>query len=209
VTANLQKFLVGLGAVALSAAAAGCGGEFVRDGRSPVRLVIEQLQVNDQQNTLQSDVITLIRTPEPCTATSPCPTVLNDVAVVELSLQLRDLGTPGSPSSASSLNQVTINRYSVKYRRADQNNIPGVDVPYDFDSAFTMTVPASGTAGGTFQIVRHSAKEEAPLAALRYTGDIISTIAEVTFYGKDQAGNEVSVSGFIGIDFADFGDSAN
>jgi hypothetical protein len=209
VTANLQKVLAGLGAVAISAAAAGCGGEFVRDSRSPVRLVIEQLQVGDRQNTLLSDVITLVRQPEPCTATSPCPTVHNDVAAVELSLQLRDPGTPASPSSASSLNQVTISRYSVKYRRADRNNVPGVDVPYDFDSALTMTVPATGSSGATFQIVRHSAKEEAPLAALRYTGDIISTIAEVTFYGKDQAGNEVSVSGFIGVDFGDFGDSAN
>jgi hypothetical protein len=207
VTANLQKVLAGLGAVAISAAAAGCGGEFVRDSRSPVRLVIEQLQVGDRQNTLLSDVITLVRQPEPCTATSPCPTVRNDVAVVEMRVELRDQASPGSAPSA--LNAVTINRYRVKYRRADQNNIPGVDVPYDFDSAFTLTVPASGSQAGTFQIVRHSAKEEAPLAALRYTGDIISTIAEVTFYGTDQAGNEVSVSSFIGIDFGDFGDSAN
>jgi hypothetical protein len=131
------------------------------------------------------------------------------VAVVELSVQLRDPGSPGSPSAPSSLNQVTINRYRVKYRRADQNNVPGVDVPYDFDSALTMTVPAGGTSAAAFQIVRHSAKQEAPLAALRNSGDIISTIAEVTFYGTDQAGNEVSVSGFMGIDFGDFGDSNN
>jgi hypothetical protein len=60
------------------------------------------------------------------------------------------------------------------------------------------------TAG--FQIVRHSAKEEAPLKALRFNGSIISTIATVTFYGQDQAGNEISAAGNIGIDFGDFAD---
>jgi hypothetical protein len=206
VNANLQRFLAGLGAVALSAGMAGCGSEFVRDGRSPVRLLVERLEVDDQ-NTLLSDVIRLVRQPAPCTPTSPCPSVFNDMAVVQLSLQLRDIGTPGSPSSPSSMNQVTINRYRVKYRRADNHNDPGVDVPYDFDSALTITVPMTGSAEAAFQIVRHSAKEEAPLAALRFTDDIISTIAEVTFYGHDQAGNEVSASASIGIDFGDFADS--
>ena len=34
----------------------------------------------------------------------------------------------------------------------------------------------------------------------------ISAIAEVTFYGSDQAGHEVSVVGRIGVNFADWGD---
>ena len=204
--ANLQKFLAGLGAVALSAGMAGCGSEMVRDGRSPVRLVVSSLEANDQ-NTLLSDVIRLVRQPAPCSPTSPCPSVFNDMAVAQLTLQLRDIGTPTSPSSPSLMNQVTINRYRVTYRRADGHNTPGVDVPYDFDSALTVTVPASGSVEPAFQLVRHSAKEEAPLAALRYTDNIISTIAEVTFYGRDQAGNDVSGSASIGIDFGDFADS--
>jgi hypothetical protein len=72
-----------------------------------------------------------------------------------------------------------------------------------------VTVPATGNAEAAFEIVRHSAKEEAPLAALRFNDDIISTIAEVTFYGRDQAGNEVSASASIGINFGNFADSAN
>jgi hypothetical protein len=95
----------------------------------------------------------------------------------------------------------------VKYRRADGHNVPGVDVPYDFDSALTMTVPATGVGEAAFQIVRHSAKEEAPLRALRFSNDIISTIAEVTFYGRDQAGNEISATGYMGVDFGDFADN--
>ena len=34
----------------------------------------------------------------------------------------------------------------------------------------------------------------------------ISTIAEVTFYGRDQAGNEVSATGMLSVNFGDFGD---
>lgn len=204
-TAKLQKLAAGLGALAMSAAMAGCGGEFVRDGQSPVRLVVSNLE-SKEQNTLLSDVIRMVTSPAPCTTTSPCASVFNDMATVELTLLLRDPGNPAAPSSPSLLNQVTVERYRVKFRRADGHNVPGVDVPYDFDSAFTMTVPATGVGEGTFQIVRHSAKEEAPLRSLRFSNDIISTIAEVTFFGRDQAGNEISATSFMGVDFGDFAD---
>jgi hypothetical protein len=205
VTAKLQKLAAGLGAVAMSAAMAGCGGEFVRDSQSPVRLVVSNLE-SKEQNTLLSDVIRMVTTPAPCTDTSPCPSVFNDMATVELTLVLRDPGNVASPNSPSLLNQVTINRYRVKFRRADGHNVPGVDVPYDFDSALTVTVLSTGIVEGTFQIVRHSAKEEAPLRSLRFSNDIISTIAEVTFFGRDQAGNEISATSFMGVDFGDFAD---
>ena len=204
-TAKLQKLVAGLGALAMSAAMAGCGGEFVRDSQSPVRLVVNNLE-SKEQNTLLSDVIQMVTSPAPCTAASPCPSVFNDMATVQMTIALRDPGSVGSPNSPSLLNQVTVERYRVKFRRADGHNVPGVDVPYDFDSAFTMTVPATGVGEGSFQIVRHSAKEEAPLRSLRFSGDIISTIAEVTFFGRDQAGNEISATSFMGVDFGDFAD---
>jgi len=197
--------VAGLGALAMSAAMAGCGGEFVRDSQSPVRLVVNNLE-SKEQNTLLSDVIQMVTSPAPCTAASPCPSVFNDMATVQMTIALRDPGSVGSPNSPSLLNQVTVERYRVKFRRADGHNVPGVDVPYDFDSAFTMTVPATGVGEGSFQIVRHSAKEEAPLRSLRFSGDIISTIAEVTFFGRDQAGNEISATSFMGVDFGDFAD---
>ena len=204
-TAKLQKLVAGLGALAMTAAMAGCGGEFVRDSQSPVRLVVNNLE-SKEQNTLLSDVIQMVTSPAPCTAASPCPSVFNDMATVQMTIALRDPGSVGSPNSPSLLNQVTVERYRVKFRRADGHNVPGVDVPYDFDSAFTMTVPATGVGEGSFQIVRHSAKEEAPLRSLRFSGDIISTIAEVTFFGRDQAGNEISATSFMGVDFGDFAD---
>ena len=35
---------------------------------------------------------------------------------------------------------------------------------------------------------------------------IITTIADVSFYGRDQVGNDVNVTGSIQIDFGNFGD---
>jgi hypothetical protein len=100
---------------------------------------------------------------------------------------------------------VTITRYRVVYRRTDGRNTAGIDVPFPFDSSVTVTVSADGGSTG-FQLVRVSAKQESPLRSLVTNPDIISTIADVTFYGRDQAGNDVSVTGSIGVDFANFGD---
>jgi hypothetical protein len=55
--------------------------------------------------------------------------------------------------------------------------------------------------------VRHVAKKEAPLLALQASPVIITTIAEVTFFGRDQTGREVSAIGTITIEFGNFGDS--
>ncbi len=100
-----------------------------------------------------------------------------------------------------------MNRYHVRYVRSDGRNTQGVDVPYQFDGAFTFTAPASG-GSASFPIVRVQAKLEAPLMALRGLGGAvaISTIAEVTFYGRDQAGREVSAVATISVNFADWAD---
>ena len=92
------------------------------------------------------------------------------------------------------------------YSRTDGRNTPGVDVPYPFDSSatFTATVDTPGAVG--FEIVRLTAKQEAPLRALVTNSTFISTIAEVTFYGQDAAGNDVSATGSIGVTFGNFGD---
>jgi hypothetical protein len=189
VTAKFVKLLSVVALVALSSAC----GEFTREGRSPVVLVVDSLLVNDDQGTLNSDVLTEGST-------------FNDMAEVQMRLILKDPGAPGVTASPTLLNAVTVNRYRVEYRRTDGRSVQGVDVPYSFDSALTLTVPSDGTASVVFQVVRHSAKEEAPLKALSSNFDIISTIAYVTFFGRDQAGNDVSATATIGIDFGDFAD---
>lgn len=196
------------GAAVLIAVSVSCG-DVVRQGSSPVYLVIDQLTAapggassgGKATNVLQSDVITLATTPAPCSPTAPCPTVFADMGDV----MLRALQKNVSATSPSTNSEVTISRYHVNYRRADGRNTPGVDVPYAFDGAVTGT-----TSGGQlelgFELVRHVTKMESPLAELATNPGVITTIAEVTFYGRDQVGNDVTVSGNIQVDFGNFGD---
>jgi hypothetical protein len=176
---------------ALAAVSAGCG-EFTRQGTAPVVVVVDSLSVEDDQGTLQSDVLTK-------------GSIVNDMAEVSLHLILKDPGDGGVSASPTPLNSVTITRYRVEYRRTDGRNVPGTDVPFAFDSGLTFTIAGQG-GDAVFQIVRNTAKAEAPLKALATNGEIISTIAYVTFYGHDQAGNDVSANASMGIDFANFAD---
>ena len=200
----------GIGAIALAVLTSGCG-DVVRQGRSPVQLVINSLEAasgaepDDLGTTLLSDVQTLVER-SVSGETVMVPTIFNDVGQVIMSLILKDPGQSGIIATPSALNQVTITRYRVEYRRTDGRRTQGVDVPFSFDSAVTFTVPTEGTIAAGFEIVRHTAKQEAPLAALMRNPDVISTLADVTFYGRDQAGNDISVTGTMGINFGNFAD---
>ncbi len=72
----------------------------------------------------------------------------------------------------------------------------------------TFTVTA-GSAAAEFVLVRLSAKLEPPLINLRNGGGelTISTVAEVTFFGRDQTGTEVTADGRITVNFADWADN--
>jgi hypothetical protein len=184
---------------------AGCG-QVARTGRAPVQIVINSLEGASGADKkfggmLFSDVVTMVKVED-----TRVPTIFGDSGQVTMSLILKDPGIPGATASPSELNQVTINRYHVTYRRADGRNTPGVDVPYGFDGAVTFTIPPGGTATASFELVRHVAKEEAPLVALKSSSVIISTLAEITFYGRDQVGNDISAVGTIGVEFGNFGD---
>jgi hypothetical protein len=186
-------------ALAALAASISCG-DVVRQGRAPTFLVIDRLQgasgVNPNQlgSTLASDVVTK-------------GTIFEDPGSAQMRILLKDPGNPGAPATPSNINSVTINRYRVTYRRSDGRNTPGVDVPYAFDGATTVTVTNLATPVA-FTLVRAQAKLEAPLRALVGAGGriLISTIADVTFYGRDQAGNEVTQTGSISVNFSDWAD---
>lgn len=188
---------------------AGCG-EVSRTGRSPAQVVIVLLEgasgaePDEFGVTLRSDVTTRVERPDD--QGGDYFGIYNDLGRVTMRLVLRDPGVPGVPSSPSDLNAVTFNRYRVTYRRADGRNTPGMDVPHPFDSGATFTVSGTTDATASFDLVRHTAKQEAPLLALGSNGVIISTIAEVAFYGRDQVGNDVIATGSIGIFFGDFAD---
>jgi hypothetical protein len=133
-------------------------------------------------------------------------TVFGDLGFVTVALGLKDPGSKTSPSVPSSANYITVTRYHVKYIRTDGRNVQGVDVPYEFDGGATGTVVDKGTEIA-LTLVRVQAKLESPLKALVGQGGqvAITTVAEITLYGKDQAGRDVSVKGSITINFADFG----
>jgi hypothetical protein len=82
--------------------------------------------------------------------------------------------------------------------------VAGETVPRGFDGALTLTVPVGGTAAGVFELVRHVAKMEPPLAALAADSTVLAVLADVTFFGRDQAGNALSVTGTVQINFANF-----
>ena len=202
-----------MGIAALIAASVSCG-DVVRQGSSPVFLVIDSLQGSRGSvspgtlgTTLASDVITNVTVPTASCGLPlpPCAITFSDSGQVTLRAPLKDLGATATLSPTSN-NEVTITRYRVEYTRADGRNTPGVDVPYAFDGAVTGTVPAGGTLTLPFELVRNVAKEESPLAQLRTSSNIISSIAKVTFYGTDRVGNAIQVTGQISIDFGNFGD---
>jgi hypothetical protein len=203
---------VGVAAAVLAALSAGCG-EVARNGRSPVMAVITTMEGASGADpgafstVLSSDVETIVERTIDGEQVS-IPTVFGDNGRVTMKLMLRDPGIPGVAASPSPLNEVTFSRYRVSYSRADGRNTPGVDVPHPFDSTVTFTVPSEGSITVPFMLVRITAKEEAPLRALVTNNVIVSTIAEVTFYGRDQAGNEVIATGTIGVFFGNFGDPA-
>ncbi len=184
--------LASLAAVlSLTVLIAACG-DLTRQGTASSYLIINSLQASSgatgsPSTTLQSDV------------RSDDGTVFSDSGVVALTLAMKD---PTSGTGPTTANFITINRYRVRFTRADGRNTPGVDVPHGFDGAVTATVSGSTTI--PFELVRHVAKLEAPLEALARNFVIISTIAEITFYGNDQTGREVSVTGQMLVSFGNF-----
>jgi hypothetical protein len=200
-----------LGGLALVAALNASCGNVVREGKAPVFLVVDLLEgrrgavdPDAPAGILTSDVLTLVTAPEPCTPASPCPTVFDDFGVVSLRTAMKNVDSPTGPSTN---NDVTITRYRVTFRRADGRNVQGVDVPYSFDGAMTATIPGGGSVKDLdFELVRHNAKMEAPLVQLITSPTIISTIAEITFYGRDLVGNDISASASISVNFGNFGD---
>jgi len=183
----------------LAAMTAGCG-DLVGQDRSSVILVIDSLAAASGAETsltftptLNSDVLTR-------------GGFFSDPGRVTMRAIGKDLG-----EVLSATNAVTINRYLVTFRRTDGRSTPGIDVPQPFDSALTFTVTPGTAATASFELIRHVAKFEAPLISLRDNAgiinfNVISTIADVTFYGRDQAGNDVSVTGSISVNFADWAD---
>ena len=183
---------------ALAVAAVSCG-DVVTQGTGSSYLIIDRLE--GAQGGAQSQTFTGVLRSDVRTKGG----VFEDNGRVSLRLAMKDVTSPTGPTSN---NAITVTRYRVTYVRADGRNTPGVDVPHPFDGGLTVTVGGNANVDAVFSIVRAQAKLEAPLAALANMGGsiVISTLADVTFYGRDQTGNDVSVTGRISVNFADWAD---
>jgi hypothetical protein len=160
--------------------------ETIRTGQASSYLIMTTLS-GSAGVPVKSDVI------------SDTGTVFADTGTASFQLQMKDVLNQPTANNA-----ITVTQYHVEYIRSDGHNVPGVDVPYGFDGGVNLTITATGSLA--FTLVRIQAKFEAPLAALARGGGAIaiSTVAKVTFYGHDQTGREVSVSGNVEVNFADW-----
>ncbi len=196
-----------LGAV-VAIASASCGGEMLRTGRAPVFLVVTNIagvngaKNNAEESFLHSDVLTYVEVSVDGKQVR-VPTIFDDGGVATIRAEAKNQSVETAP-----INAVTLTRYRVNFRRSDGRNTPGVDVPYGFDGGLGVTVPPGGESSVNFMLVRHQNKAEPPLRNLVGAGGLVfvSAIAEVTFYGRDQNGNEVMVTANLDVQFGDFGD---
>jgi hypothetical protein len=194
---RIDRVVTGFSLAVAVVAASSCG-DVVRTGRSPVMLVMNSLSGGVAvAGPLQSDVIR--RVTASCTpGAAPC--VLADPGTASLAVVAKDVTLAPTTNNA-----VTVTRYRVVFRRADGHNVEGVDVPYAFDGAATATIAAGATGTVGLVLVQSTAKRETPLVQLTSNPEAsLATIADVTFYGQDQVGNEISVTGSILINFGDF-----
>jgi hypothetical protein len=198
-----------LAASALLMATTSCSST-VRTGDSPMFLVIQNIAgirggptAGQSGALLISDVLTQVTTGNAggraCTQLAPCPFVFGDSGTATLSLAKKDVSSPAAPTTN---NQVTISRINVHYRLSSGTGA----LPADFDTFATATVTAVGSVTMGFELVRVQAKEAPPLSLLAGGGPKLAVVADLTFFGKDQVGNDISATGSIQIEFGDWAD---
>jgi len=169
------------------------------DSRSASLLILDSLVGKDaagsEANFLQSDVFYNV--------TGGTGTVIADSASATFRVQSLD---PAPIMGSSPYYDVVLDRYTVSYSRTDGKNTPGVDVPYPFEGSLTAVVPLGGSATVSFVVVREAAKLEPPLSRLVDLGAevILTATAKIDFYGHDLANNQVKVTGYLTIYFANY-----
>jgi hypothetical protein len=112
---------------------------------------------------------------------------------------------------------VFVEQYRVRFLRTDGRDVEGVDVPFSFSGALTQVIDIA-TAGSTalsIPLVRAQAKQEAPLRNLRSLVAVIpgpnggilnptvTMTAEITIFGRTTAGEAVSDTARVTVDFVD------
>ena len=174
---------------------AGCTADYAKVGNAPVQLIIAAIS----PNPMSSEILL---------GGGICP----DFATLAVANRSKNpnVTVPQVPQA------IIVNRYEVSYYRSDGRAQQGVDVPYSISGALTASFDAktSGTDEVTIEVVRRQAKLEPPLIQLRSDGGggqalIVTMFAKITLYGQTIAGQSVSASANLQIDFADYIDSGD
>jgi hypothetical protein len=185
------------GAFALGLLTVNCAPDYVKGNSGPVNFYI----VAVSPNVLASDIRGGSK--QAADGSGPlftCP----DFAKVSVAVRNKNPMAP-APNVAAA---VIVDSYTVRYFRTDGRGVEGVDVPYRITGNLTagFDVKSSGTDDVSIEVVRHQAKSEPPLSTIFQTS-VLTLMAEVTLYGSTIAGEKVSASGRMQIDFADYGDT--
>ena len=203
--ARYRSVIRGAAAIVALAGSVSCGN--VTQDRAAAIVVIDSIQAasgatpGDMGGFLLSDVQTIV---------DDSPSIFNDLGEVTMHIIAKDVGNGQNSLAPTPWNAVTLTRYRIQYTRADGRDKPadyGVNVPFPVDGGLTATITSSPTTV-PFEIVRHQQKLEQPLRSLANFGGrlFIATIAEITFYGADQVGNEVQAKATINVSFGDYAD---
>jgi hypothetical protein len=211
-TTKTRFIRAGKAALAITLLAPGCSNLLTQSATNSF-VIIDSLQASTGREPdkisgmLNSDVLTYVKKDVDGKSVA-VPTIFADNLIATFLLGMKDPGSVEEPTKPTAINYITITRYRVKFVRSDGRNTEGVDVPYGFDGGVTVTVTPD-RAQAVMTLVREQSKSEAPLSGLIGSfGPGISTIAEVTFYGKDGTGRDIQVVGKISVNFADWGDPA-
>ncbi len=137
--------------------------------------------------------------------------VVSDSVQLAIAIRFKNPNIATIPQIPSA---VIVDRYEVKYRRSDGRGVEGQDVPYSITGNLTAAfdVKDSGTDPLTIEVVRAQAKLEPPLRNLSsVTGTslggafVVTMFADITLHGHTISGQNVTGTGTLQIDFADYG----
>jgi len=168
--------------------------------QSATLLIVENMlgtdHLGNNVNFLESDVVQ---------GETTAPIYVADMAIA--SLRASSLN-PNPNLGVSQYYNIQLTRYVVTFFRSDGRNVPGVDVPYGFEGTVSALIRVGSVVDFPFIIVRQVAKTEPPLINLRrgYPDEVLSVTAKVDFYGHDLANRNVATTGYLPVNFANYGD---
>lgn len=176
-------------AVALALAAAGCSNDLAKEGTADVFMRIVAIV-----DTVDSTV----------------PYIVSDVGVANGTFaNVIVAARSKNPANNTTIytRAIQLERFEVRYYRADGRGVEGVDVPYRFAGDLRTALDIGDSDKNLvvlLEVVRPAAKVEPPLLNLRNGGgaSVLTIQAEITLYGRTLASNDiVTATGSVPVEF--------